>query len=186
MIYIVDMIGTVVQSMRNGGGYDPYYEAEYEQGIYGPPYYMYGHRQEIANRLSLKDKNVNQKKKKYPLIALKLDIIENVRGNVVDFTLNLVIATYSDSNQTADQRYVNTFKPILYPLYDQFMTQLVNSGLFTWDSSLDMLVPPHQKADRPFWGTPDQDGSSRKNIFNDPIDAIEIINLKLSVVNTNC
>ncbi|HTJ53729.1 MAG TPA: hypothetical protein VL443_29945 [Cyclobacteriaceae bacterium] len=191
MIYIVDDIGKVVQSIRTGttnsqgkwiGGQFLDYN---DDDVNGAPYYMYGHRQEISNRLTAKDIDNKQKKKKFPLIALKLDTIETVRGNVVDFKLNLVIATWSDPNLTADERYVKTFKPILYPLYEKFLTQLGNAGLFQWDSSLPQNVPPHTKVDRPFWGTP-TDKANIANIFNDPTDAIEIIDLRLSRIDTNC
>lgn len=183
MIYIVDDIGKVVQSMRNGGGYEPYYEQSYEQGQDGSPYYMFGHRQEISNRLTEMTQRPIQKRKKYPLIALKLDTIEIIRGTMIDFRLNLVIATLTEENLNAEQRMAKTFKPILYPLYEKFMKQFANAGLFTWDSTLDQRVAPHTKVDRPFWGTPAEPKGNIKNIFNDPIDAIEIIDLKFSRID---
>lgn len=179
MIYIVDDIGAVVASMREG--YEDKYEYAYE-GASGAPFYMYGHRQEIANRLTANNQDKVQKKRKYPLIALKLDTVEDVRGNVNDFVLNLVIATISDVNSNAEDRMTKTFKPILYPLYEQFMNAFSTAGLFMWDDQLDQLWPPHQKIDRPFWGTPGNEGNI-KNIFNDPIDAIEIVNMKFSREN---
>lgn len=186
MIYIVDEIGSVVQSMRNGtGAYEPYYDRFYEANTNGAPFYLYGHRQEISNRLTQKNIDPIKKKQRYPLIALKMDIAETVRGDVHDFRLNLVIATISDIGSNAEQRMEKTFKPILYPLYSRFLLQFGNAGKFFWDGQLDQQYPPHVKIDRPFWGTEGKEGNI-KNIFNDPVDAIEIVDLNFSMREINC
>lgn len=130
MIVIADEIGKVVQAMRNGGYYESYYEPQYEAGADGSPYYMYGHRVEIADRLTKKEQDPIKKKQRYPLIALKFDIAEVKRDGVSDFKLNIVIATKSDANSNAEQRMTNVFKPILYPLYEKFILKFCNSGLF--------------------------------------------------------
>lgn len=183
MIVIVDEIGKVVQAMRNGGYYESYYEPQYEAGTDGSPFYMYGHRGEIAGRITEKTKNANTKHKRYPLIALKMDIAETARGEVRDFRLNIVIVTLSDAKSTTDQRMTTTFKPILYPLYQKFMTKFVNSGLFFWEG--DQTYPPHIKLDRPFWGTEAKEGNL-KNIFDDPVDAIELVDLRFSMREKFC
>jgi hypothetical protein len=176
MIYIVEDIGRVVQSMRNGGGFDEYFEPQFEHGTNGAPFYMYGHRMEIADRLSQKNIDPIKKNRKYPLVALKLDIAETIIGDVHEFRLNLVIATYSDAKRNAEERMVATFKPTLYPLYEEFFTQFIASGMFMWDG--DQSKPPHIKIDRPYWGTESKEANV-KNIFNDPVDAIEIVDLRV-------
>jgi len=183
MIVIADEIGKVVQAMRNGGYYESYYEPQYEAGADGSPYYMYGHRLEIADRLTKKEQDPIKKKQRYPLIALKFDIAEVKRDGVSDFKLNIVIATKSDANSNAEQRMTNVFKPILYPLYEKFILKFCNSGLFFWDG--DLTIPDHIKIDRPYWGTEAKEGNL-KNIFNDPVDAIEIVDLKFSMRDKNC
>ena len=179
MIYIVDDIGAVVQAMRTGQ-YDTYHDDNFSKA--GSPFYMYGHRQEISNRLSDMDQRPQQKKQKYPLIALNLDIVETVRGDMTDFKLNILIATNTSINLNAQERMTQTFKPILYPLYAQFLNAFANAALFQWDDQLDQLWPPHTKVDRPFWGTAGTEGNL-KNIFNDPIDAIELINFQFTRKN---
>jgi hypothetical protein len=63
---------------------------------------------------------------------------------------------------------------------------LYKSGLFFWDGKDDQIMPEHTKIDRPFWGVDgevNQTGQKKntRHIFNnDPLDCIEIVNLKLS------
>lgn len=148
------------------------------------PFYMYGHRLEIANRLLQKDKDKVYKNQKFPLIALRMDIAEEVSKGVWSHSLNILIANYTDKKWNAEERMENIFLPVLYPIYKRFIYEVQNSGLFTWPGNQDF--PEHTKIDRPFWGTENQEGNV-KNIFNDPIDAIEIIGLKLnSTRKSNC
>lgn len=149
------------------------------------PFYMFGHRLEISKRLTEKDKDKVYKKQKYPLIALRMDIQESVSKGVWSYTLNLAIINYTDKKWNAEERMENIFKPVLYPIYERLMRELQFSGLFFWPGNQD--YPEHTKIDRPFWGTENQEGNV-KNIFNDPIDAIEILGLKLNQrsKNLNC
>lgn len=160
MRYIVDDIGEVVAAMRSTPG--------------GSPQYLYGHRLVIANQLIRQDKDGVAKHKKYPLIALRMDIPEDYDKGVYDCSLNLAIMNYTEKTFDPVKRYEQVFKKILYPLYEDFLLKLSESGLFIWVGQ----YPKHTKVDRPFWGTPTLE-KNEKHIFNDPIDAIELINLKL-------
>jgi hypothetical protein len=160
MPVIVDEIGEVVARMRGTGDI---------------PYYLYGHRLEIANRLIEKDKDRVAMLQKYPLVALRQDIEEQYSNGIVTYTLNMAILEYTDKNYTAEQRYANVFKPILYPLYELLIKSLRES--FFWPAWQN--VPPHTKIDRPFWGVAQQEKNT-KPIFNDPLDAIELVSLKIS------
>jgi len=166
---ITDQIGDVVKAMRVAAGQDP---------IEGAPYYMYGHRLEINNRLALMNANPSKAKKKYPLIALKLDIPAVVEGDMLKYDLNIAILAYTDKTYTAEQRMDNVFKPVLFPLYDSFMEKLKRSGHFTWDKML-VSRPPHTKVDRFYYGTLSAE-QSVKNVFSDPLDAVELVNLKIN------
>lgn len=173
MNYIVDDIGIVVAAMRPFGSVNPSLT----------PYYMYGHRLEIAARLSEKDKDQVYKYQKYPLVALRLDTAEQHHDGVIDYNLNIVIVQFTQKQYNAEERYANVIKPILYPLYYSFMQKLTESGLFQWGSGLK--EPVHTKIDRPYWGTAGPEGNV-KNIFNDPLDGIELINLKVSREKNKC
>ena len=150
------------------------------------PFYMYGHRAEIAKRLLDKEKDKVYKFQKYPLIALRMDIQELVSKGIWSYTLNIAILNFTDKKWNAEERMVNIFKPVLYPIYERFMEELRNSDRFFWPGNQD--YPEHTVILRPFWGTENQEGNV-KNIFNDPIDAIEITGLRLNQRvknNLNC
>lgn len=183
MNFIVDDIGTVVEAMRPvdvsyGQDMVDYMSTNHPSSDTElMPFYLYGHRLEIANRLKEKEKDLVFKYQKYPLVALRLPVIEDVSDGVWHFTLNIAILTFTQKNYNSEQRYENVFKPVLYPLYERFLGEIKNSGLFMWPD--DQEYPEHQKVDRLFWGTEYSEGNE-KHIFNDPIDAIEIMGLKLN------
>lgn len=169
MRYIQDDIGTVVAAMRDGGDV---------------PYYMYGHRLEIARALKAKDSNPEEKNAKYPLIALRFDIPESEDGGYVQYKdINIIIVDFTNKNYSAAERFTNVIKPVLVPLYDKFMLELRNSGLFTWPNY--QKLPKHQRIFRPFWGTPGEE-RNEKYIFSDPLDAIEIVGLEINSTNKKC
>lgn len=181
MIFVTDDIGQVVQYMRSGI-YSAYSESTFTT-LNGAPHYLFGHVKEINGILSRKNKDSIKKDQKYPLIAMKWETSEQVRGDMRDMKLNLIIADYTDRNYMALDRMNQVFKPILYPLYYQFLNAITNSGIFTWEG--DELYPPHTMIPRPYYGT-QTNLDNKKNIFDDPIDAIEIIDLQVSRVDTRC
>lgn len=159
MRYIVDDIETVVEAM----------DLSVITGVTSIGY-IYGHRKSVAARLNKRDE-------KYPVVALRLDTPETIAEGIQNFNLNLVIATLTKGTYTEELRMDKIFRPILYPLYIEFMKQLRNSGLFMWEGA--HKYPPHTKVDRHFYGLPGPEGNT-KSIFNDPIDGIEIIDLKIN------
>jgi len=174
MMAAVDDIGNVVAGMRN--------DKELKQLFGNPlagmaPFYLFGHRLDIANRLLIKDNDTVYKYQKYPLIALIMDFPETVGDGMAHYNLHVVILDATDPNYTIEDRYTKVFKPILYPLYYKFLEYLRRVGKFTWIQ--DQQYPPHTKIDRPFWGTVYDQGNSAY-IFNDRLDAIELSDLKIS------
>lgn len=163
MNYVVDDMGTVVAAMRAVDSL--------------VPFYMYGHRLEISNRLLEKTKDKVLKYQKYPLVALRMDIPETVKDGLWHYKLNIVIVAKTDPNYDTPERMQNVFRPVLYPLYEQLLQAIINSGLFMWEQGND--VPVHTKIDRPFWGITAKEGNTAY-IFNDPLDGIEIIDLELT------
>lgn len=184
MIYLVDEIEKVVVAMRSdpkvlaifGGNFSADFSIDFDSVKGLAPFYKYGHKVEIANSLIEKDKDMVYKYQKYPLVALRMDFDEQP-GSVWDFTLNIAIVMITGKNFPSQERYTRVFKPVLYPLYQSFFRQLKAVGKFTWEGELN--YPPHTKTDRPFYGTTGSEGNEAYT-FNDPLDAIEITNLKIS------
>lgn len=149
----------------------------------GPPYYIYGRRVEIAGRLVAMDKLVDKQGKKYPVVALILDTDEPVVNSLVTWDLTIVIATLTDKTWYTDRRYIEKIKPVLVPLYEKFLVELKQSGLFVWPGN--QKYPPHTRTVRPYWGTSTENKNERL-ILDDPLDAIEITNLKINSTNKPC
>lgn len=161
--YFVDVFGEIVTAVR----------AAYDLTNGLEPYYIYGHPREIANRLSLKNKSGTLKYQKYPLVALLQDFQESHGDTLVtDYSLSftVIIVVSTNKNYTSEERYTNTFKPILYPIYELLIKEIdLSEYLLTVDEGL----VEHTKTDRLFWGA---EGiySNDGLIFNDNLDAIEI------------
>jgi len=183
MRIITDDIATVVAAMRPVDSIYGQPMLDYITNYNTPanvalmPYFLPGHRQEINKILLEKENDKVYKYQKYPLVALRLDIPEYVdEKGYVNYKLNIVILTLTDKTWNYEQRKENIFIPVLIPLYDRFIAELGNVGLFQWDG--DTRRPPHTRILRPFWRTEAKEGNE-KYIFSDPLDGVEIIGLEL-------
>ena len=153
--------------------------------------YMYDTYQNIENRIAAKAKNpgvdgVGGKFDLMPLVCLIMPFPEDY-GNPTnnywqDVDLNIIFCTYTDKQSSTEDRYQETFLPILLPLYRTFIEKCTDTGLFTDVSSRKIK---HRKYELPFWGDRDARGNPRSNIFSNFLDAIEVQNLKLTVNNQN-
>jgi hypothetical protein len=165
---IVESIESIVTSMQQSG----------------VPNFMYDNRVGLNKRLIEEGKITAKKNFRYPLIALKTPFDEHVKNGRVHVQLNIIIVQETEKEYTTPERREQVFKPILYPLYKKFLETLTQSGLFYWEHSVDGELPEHIKVDRYYWGTHSTNGNVA-NILSDPLDAIEIFDLKLSK-DINC
>jgi len=192
--HIVDNIRFVVEAVRtrvtpellttiNTYNKFPRTAEEIEAGTWSNegeiPYFIPGHPVEINNRLMDKNDDKVYKYKKYPLIALRLDIQEPPKNGIANYNLNLAFMNFTDENYNAEQRIENVFKPILWPLYDLFFEELEKSGKFFWTTTGMAFLPEHNPVERPFWGKASENKND-ESVFEDPLDAIEILNLRIS------
>lgn len=142
------------------------------------PYYEYGTPKEVSNTLSKKNNDIFTYQK-YPLIWLVIDITAN--KDIVGYTapLTIIICNWTQSEYKAAERTEKNFKPILYPLLDDFENALVDS------KRTQLLSPEYRQVDHYYWG---KDGiyGHEGNIFKDKIDAIEINNLEVRFNNLKC
>jgi len=171
---LVDDIEQVINSMRGKTEIETYFDESIRELI---PFGEAGHRLEISNLLLQKDMDKVFKYQKYPLIAMFMDVPELVSDGMFKYTLIVGIFNLTEATYTRKQRYEYNFKPILYPLYHQFLRALRTVGHFAWPG--DQTYPPHTKLDRPFWGKVYSEGNEGY-IFNDRLDAIEIRDLKIN------
>lgn len=178
-VYWVDIIEDIVDEVRSDSSNPASGEA---------PYYLHGHPVDVMNQMTLREKSDQLKFKKWPLIALFQDFEESYGASPLtqsEVSLNIIIATNTKADFFAAQRYDQSFRTTLQPLYELFITKLVSSKKFK------DLVPginnvPHTKIDRLYWGTDSGTGNTSHK-FPDYIDAIEIrdLNLKLRK-KSNC
>lgn len=140
--------------------------------------YLYGMPLEIPALLT----TYNDTPQKYPLIAFFLPA-EQTNGNDIGIAetdrLRFIIAAYSgDQTKRSKQRFTENFKPILYPIFDEFLNQMfLDSRLFITDPDNISYI----KKDWPFW-----DDGKDTNPFNDVLDVIEVNFTKLKINLTYC
>lgn len=180
-VYVVDEIGAVVTKVSTA--LLPMLQL-YDENITGV-HYLHGHPLEIIETLGQRDKAESYVFKKYPLIALFQDFPEPSSASVGvahEPRLHLIIARATRPEYKASERYDMNFRPVLYPIYAEFMHQLHLHKAFLSYSEEKIS---HTKTDRLYWG---RDGLWKKegNIFNDWIDCIEITDLRLKVKTKLC
>lgn len=147
-------------------------------------YYDYGTIDEIVGRLTEKDRNFNNKTKKYPLVWFLIDgFLEFEVNNPATSSdtlknLTIVICKETKAEFTSAERYNNNIVPILRPIYEELMKQLKQTSFF---SSKDYS---HKMYENIYWGKNGLFGVSG-NVLNDRVDAILIENLDL-FINDKC
>ena len=80
-----------------------------------------------------------------------------------------------------EDRYENSFKPILQPLYEEWIHQLAKAPEL---ETPDELLIGHTKTDRLWWGK-SQLWTARQ-VAVDNIDAIEVNNLEFLIRRKTC
>lgn len=141
----------------------------------------YGHPSEIVAKLASFSKTEEYRYKKYPLIGLFVDFPQTVGESVNVYAsakLNMFIAVGTDAKYTPQQRTETSFKPLIYPIRDEFLKQLGNHK--------NILKPEgngftYTQVDRYQWGKGGLEyyNNGMKNIFNDYIDACELLGVEL-------
>lgn len=144
--------------------------------------YMHGHPKEITDSLTEMTKNPTAAAGKYPLVALFQDFEEDKSGDFTKVKLQMIIAVLTNNKMKAPERYDASFRPYLYPIYEELIRVIARSGYFN-ESTIKQVK--HIKVDRLFWGRNGLYGN-QGNVFNDFVDCIEIKNLSLNVKPIKC
>ena len=98
--------------------------------------FQYGPVAEVIETLKDMAKDPTESAKKYPLIALFTDIPE-VRGDpayYAEINAGLIIATITEQTYRAADREALIFVPVLYPIYSEFLSQIIQ------DKPQDILI----------------------------------------------
>jgi hypothetical protein len=143
------------------------------------PYSDFGTRKMIDRKL-LEKNGKEHAYKKYPLIALRLPAPITTVGGVSTMDANILIANFTSKTYKPEERYNEVFIPILYPLMHKFFEMLRKSGEFM------SYENDYVQIDRLFYGSESGDEQNIANVFTDPLDAIEIRNLKLKFLAEQC
>lgn len=146
-------------------------------------YFDYGRYKEITRRLTEKQGGVTTRSQRFPLIWLVIPFDETYgkTDEVCELSnLQIIISCQTEVDSTTPDRMVDNFIPRLFPIYDELIRQLNISGFFTYDG----MQIPHKKVNQPYWGG--EDGQQTANFFNEPIDAIQLKNMQLTVNEQNC
>lgn len=176
----VDLIGEVVESMRNLSAKESE-RFNIPAGLTSP-YYFYGHPMDINKQLVENDKSIAKNKQKYPAVFLRLPIPELIEGGLVKYTLNIGIMDVTKKDYNTPERYEHVIKPILMPLYELFLDRLKKKG-FVWPGN--QTRPPHTKIDQPHHGVEATQGN-KAYVFESTLDAIELLSLKINYNFKNC
>ena len=174
--YITDVFSDIVDIVKT----------KYDTVDGEKPHYLYGHPIDITNQLTLKDSSSEFRFKKYPLICLILDLRQRYDTNKnFAYSINplILILAETDPSYTSIERTANTFKPILYPLYNYLIESMEESGhVFMPINGFD-----HDMTPRYFWG---KEGIKMRGneglIFNEYLDGIQVDFTDLKVFKNNC
>lgn len=176
-VYVMDIIGDVVSAVST---------ALVDDGTLAyAVHYFHDHPLGLIETLQKLTRTAAGQAEKYPFIALMQPFDERHSGKddeEMEVTLEVIIATLTTPKLSTDERYVGNYKPILYPIYNEFIEQLYRNGNFSLAGN-DYVE--HTKTDQPYWGHEGLFGNEG-NLFQDFIDAIEIKNLKLKIKPINC
>lgn len=137
---------------------------------------------ELVETLAQADKSGTERFKKYPLGHLVRDFAEErglAPGIYADVSLTIFIIHQSECAYKVEDRESFVFKPVLYPIYYEFLNQLKKSK---WVKNGDTGTFRHTKIDHMFWG--DHQLQTNSNILNDYVDSIEIRNLQLKILSS--
>lgn len=189
-VYIVDIIGSVVQAVQTEvlATIQQNERTALGNTLIHNINYQYGHFRELISTLAQWDADASQQQQlqKYPLVFLVQDFREQrgkTAGMYAEVSLNIIVCHQTDPNYKVTDRMANVFKPVLYPIYYSLIKQLSKNSL-TYAVSPDLIA--HDKWDRAFWGTSKLNAGNDKTLLNDYVDAIDIQNLSLKISYQPC
>lgn len=179
-VHIVDVIGEVVAKTSAS----LLIQLQLIDPLITGIHYEYGHITDIRERITEKMKTTTNSTEIAPMVCL-IEDFKLTKGQVglTGITdMKIIILHFSKKDITRVQREENVFRPILWPIYSEFLKQLKNDGRF---SIYDETRIVHDMIPRPHWGDPGLYGNNAY-LLNGIFDGIELSNLQLTTFLKNC
>ncbi len=137
--------------------------------------------QEIQRQFAiLTSKTSSQFKYKFPCILLILDIPIEFGGELPKAVVDISIATQSNAEWPSYERDFKVFKPLLRPIYEEFISQLKKSMYI----SRPVRGFKYTYVER--FNTSTDLMKDAVKIYGNTVDAIELIQLELDLENLEC
>lgn len=178
MIIITDYIKDIFEGMMTE------IRSIYDPDNLEEPYFQYGSKYEITQQLSEKDRKPTWQDKKYPLVCLYVDTVENRGGDLVGYTVSPVIDIVVDSirNYRSPQRIDDSVKNILHDIYKLILDEIADNPAF-WANDPGLIS--HNLL---YWNGNPTTGGETGLIFNDYLDGINITfnDLKIFANSPSC
>ncbi|MCM1337708.1 MAG: hypothetical protein NC187_08250 [Candidatus Amulumruptor caecigallinarius] len=146
--------------------------------------YIFGNAQYVKDRLDELSKTASGNSVKFPLIALMCPF--NEQRNTPEYyskaKVRILIAFATKQQYSNEQRLALSFQNILRPIYNRFMQALREDGRFDFGYN-DTIA--HEYSENYSYGRYGAHTGTGEEV-SEPIDAINISNLELTVKKTNC
>ena len=180
---ITDIIGDVVRSIECAI-YETDPDGYVTERKCPPVNYVFGNAQYVRDRLNELSKSTHGSVIKYPLVALFVPISEK-RGDAryrSQMKVKILIAVGTRRDWSNEQRARISFANVLRPIYRAFLEALKKDGRLAvaYNGTI-----PHEYSENYSYGRYGAYTSPGETL-PDPIDAIDINNLELTVKNINC
>lgn len=105
--------------------YDDQYNYSYKELA---PYFLHENKIKANEILTQKNESTVERWKKYPLVLLLTPFTQDLtREDAVYCDLSIAFLNETEQGLNSDQRYAKNFKPILDPIYDDFLDGIVKS-----------------------------------------------------------
>lgn len=146
--------------------------------------YTFGNSRYVKDKLDELSKTPQGNDKKFPLIALFCPFQE--QRNSPDYfskaTVNVIIACSTSREWSNEERLELSFQNILRPIYNRLIEALKDDGRI--DFGYDKVVKHRYSENYSYGRYGAHDGTG--DAVSEPIDAINITNLELTITNQTC
>lgn len=144
-----------------------------------PINFKFGYWTTIANELLSEGKSPELAALRFPLIYMHAAFEEKILDHrSIDINPTFYIITQTGQNYSIDKRFTDIYKPVLYPIYLDFITAIKTSKKFIVDS----IEIPHTRTDLFYL----QNKTATQNNLLSIVDAIEVKFSSLILHKTNC